>query len=109
MSVVFSNYNPHKGFSNIHERDLYDKAYMVIVDLGNIVNIMGYDDVVAEALRDSFIRSHRTLQQSCIRSVVDMLILWSKGEKDRLVDARNEGAWEFAIEIDGCHRYFPFV
>lgn len=91
----------------VQELEFEKKCLQLMEDWGNICN-GGRGGELTKGLLRWFRVQHRTLQQGIVRSFVDMLLEWRKGEKPMNVDARNEASWEFAGKL-GDQNYFPFI
>lgn len=71
------------------------------------VNTMGSEDAVSDGLVDGLLCSHRTLQQSFIRSFMNACQKIDKMEN--ITDARNEQAIKVLKEISKLDETLPFV
>lgn len=91
------------------EKETYKKTTEAMEILIDASNTMGSDEIIAEAMYDTFIKRHRTLQQATVRNIVNMLRRWVKGDKDMHVDARNENAWAFGRQVEAWDPYFPYI
>jgi hypothetical protein len=91
----------------VQELEFEKKCVQLMEDWGNICN-GGRGTSLTQGLLRGFRVQHRTLQQGIVRSFVDMLLEWRKGEKSHNVDMRNEASWEFAGKLDD-QNYFPFI
>ena len=69
-------------------------------------NVMGGDDIVAAGILEGIEASHRTLQQSFMRSFV--LAMKEYGETP-FKDGRNEAAVSTAKKIGEMETYLPYV
>lgn len=109
MCEFFASTNPTKMFTKEHERDEYDKAYIVMQRFAERADIMS-NAAAIQGFLDCFINEHRTSQQSIVRNIYKMLVMWSDGEHAMLVDARNQAAWDFARQLYSINPHgFPLI
>ena len=97
--------------SEIDKKDV-DQAEAFVKAFSDAVNNMCYpNELVAQKVVESFIRSHRTLQQSMVRTLY--IVLRRLGEyyevHPNYFDARNEESVKWLKEVSKLDRYFPLI
>ncbi len=81
------------------------RAEEAMQELIRCVNVMGAEEDVAEMIANVLSGSHRTLQQSFMRS----LNIAMQDYANTGTDLRNEAAVDYAKKIVALEHYFPFV
>lgn len=100
---------------NEYDQKDFDNGVDLIENFADLVNAMGQSEFV-NGMADGFMRQHRTLQQSVVRSFIEMLGKIgekAKDNKEMYSDTRNEKAIEFAIaqhhDLANYSLFFPHV
>ena len=79
----------------------------VISDLLRLVNYMGNDRKLAEQIVITLGRTHRTIEQSFFRMILEVCKGRAKAEYGE--DLRNEGSVKLCKDISALDAYLPFV
>lgn len=78
-------------------------------DLMKALNTMSYEKETIKGFVDTITRSHRTLQQSTMRSIFALMMQWA----DSHCDARNEATVKFCKNVKKMtadkNIHFPFI
>lgn len=83
-------------------------------ELVNALNVMGSDKEKVQVVKDTFSRTHRTLQQAFVKVVViPVLQSLAEAHRERFVDPRNEAAARLASKmleaVNEDDLYMPLV
>ena len=82
-------------------------------DLTKALNSMSYEKEVTEGFVTALTNTHRSLQQSTMRSIFSLLMRWAEDEEVGKFDARNEATVKFCSKIkklaEGENVHFPFI
>lgn len=98
-----------REFKTEWESEAYSKAHDAMSDLLNLAGTMGSGNAVVAGMLDSFVKEHRTLQQSGVRNFVAMLKEWASQEESRVSDRRNRDAFAFAKQVVELDPLFALV
>lgn len=91
------------------DKDTFEKAYIGMLAVLESTN-GGDAIVIVRAMWAAFVSEHRTLQQSFVRTLVEMLKVFGQKEKAAVSDARNEQSYLFAKRVAEMEDlYFPLV
>jgi len=81
--------------------------------LTKILNVMSYEKEATQGFVDTIINSHRTIQQSTMRTVFALIMEWAKKGEEDVFDARNEATVKFSQAIKKLaieqNISFPFI
>ena len=80
----------------------------LVKEFFRLVNYLGNDGDMAEALADHLRTEHRTLQQNFWRTIQMTSLLYAEQTKGH-TDLRNEGALAFTEAVNKVETYLPTV
>ncbi len=95
------------------EEEAYNKGKDIGENLTKALNSMTYENEITRGFVDSITSSHRTLQQSAMRSIHVLIMKWASMEESGDYDPRNEATVKFCkavkdnAELEPLH--FPFI
>ena len=85
-------------------KEIAQEATLVIIDQLNNIRSSARDEV-ADGILYALYSSHRTLQQSFVSAINDVLVEYAvKG-----YDPRNEASVKFANKVKDIHMTFPYI
>lgn len=95
-------------------RDEYKIGESLVKQLADTLN-GGMSSYVLAGMLNEFCKTHRTLQQSVVRGLLQMLVAWVTDgnsnlmDKDTISDMRNDATYEFAAELSKNMPAFPYI
>ena len=94
-----------------YKKEAYNKGEKVAKDLSNALNSMTFDKEVIKGFVDGLTKQHRTIQQSSMRAIYELIGRWAKMGEEGQFDDRNQATVQFCQEImEKCEKNsFPFI
>ena len=93
-------------------REAKEEGRKLAAELITSLNVMGFEKDTAEGFVEELMRSHRTLQQSFGRLLLEIIKGFAEQYKEGRYDPRNEGICKLchhlAAEAEG-RDYLPFI
>jgi len=99
-----SDYKLQQAFAARKKQEKVEELFKALI---SEVNTMGSEDAVADGLVEGLLRSHRTLQQSFVRSFITACQKIDK--MDNITDMRNEQSIKILKQIAKIDETLPFV
>ena len=82
-----------------YKKEAYDKGQKIAKDLSDALNNMTFDKEVIKGFADGMTQQHRTLQQSSMRAIYELIGRWAEMGRTGQYDLRNEATVKFCQEI----------
>ena len=94
-----------------YKKEAYNKGEKVAKDLSNALNSMTFDKEVIKGFVDGLTKQHRTIQQSSMRAIYELIGRWAEMGRTGQYDLRNERTVKLCQEIvEKCkENNLPFI
>jgi len=93
----------------IAEKEDWEKKIATFETIINMLNKMGREKEVSEALVYSLQTTHRTLQANFCRMIKEASVKYAEFHMPERTDARNEEAVRFAKAVSEIDIHIPFI
>lgn len=89
----------------VRKAKIVKPAQEAMQQLINSLNVMGYEQEIADAITQVLVTNHRTLQACTISVIKELLSQYAEAP----YDLRNQAAVEYAQEVAKVNKHIPFI